>query len=144
MKTKLKAVTLAAAPDERLDLNDATKFPGFWDMFVAIFPKWKRAIVGVVISIISGLLLGAVAGSITEAVMVSAYLWSGSLFLAWMVYFLGLTIALYASLKIGKFIGRVVHDETEQELYDAAKTKIGAKINSVKSWLATKKLEAAK
>lgn len=111
---------------------------GWLDTLVMRYPRWKRAIVAFVASCVGALAAGYLIGMFLNALMVGAYIFTGSMFLVYMIYIMGLLIAMYVGSKVGKFISDAVMDDALGKKMEAIASSTK---NKVTGWFSKSKVE---
>ena len=96
----------AAQPDE------AQAFTAFFESMLPKLPSWKRVLCATVLSLVAGMAIGYVGGALIAVLMVGALALGAPMFLAQVIYVLGMIITLYLGYRAGKYIGANVFDKT--------------------------------
>jgi hypothetical protein len=73
--------------------------------------SWRRATVAFVSSLAAAGAVGYGVAAVTEVAMISAMVFTGSAFIAFVVWLIGCCIAVYAGLKISGRVARYILDE---------------------------------
>lgn len=84
---------------------------GWLDTFVMMFPRWKRATLAFVASLVTAFCTGYVVGTLFSYLMVGAYALTSSMFLVWMIYITMYIVAFYAGSKTVKFVKDFIMDD---------------------------------
>jgi uncharacterized protein YacL len=110
---------------------------GWMDTLILMFPKWKRKTVAFVASLVGAFCTGYVIGLVLNSLIVGAYMLTGSMFLVWTIYILGLCCAMYLGSKVGKKINDLVMDDMIGKKMEALATDTK---NKISSWFSKSKV----
>ena len=100
-------------------------FGEFMKMLGVQIPSWKRVLVSFVACFAAGYLIGSVASVLMDIVVTGALSVTGSMFVAWMFYAIGLVIAIYAAFCAGRAISKYILSGSIDQDFVAAKNWFG-------------------
>lgn len=87
-------------------------------------PSGKRLLASVVVGLITSMSVGWIGGYLSSALLAGVLLLTGSAFLGWIVYLLGVVLALAAGILAGNFVANYV-----------LSAKLDEHVRSAKSWV---------
>lgn len=87
-------------------------------------PSGKRLLASFVVGLITSMSVGWIGGYLSSALLAGVLLLTGSAFLGWIVYLLGVVLAVAASILAGKFAANYV-----------LSAKLDEHVRSAKSWV---------
>ena len=114
----IETVTPEAASPEQ----EAKAFTAYFESLLANMPSWKRVLCAAVLSIAGSYVVGYLGGMLTAFMVVGAIMCGASLFVAQLLYVLGIIITIYAGYRAGGFIYLNVIDKTVDAQFSKAKS----------------------
>lgn len=103
---------------------------GWINTLIMLFPRWKRSTVAFCASVVGAFLTGHALGVVLNALMVGAYMFTGSMFLVWIIYIVGLLAIMYLGSKVGKLVHDAVMDDAVGKKMEAIASSAKDKITS--------------
>lgn len=96
-------------------------FTEYVNGLMANLPSWKRALTALVVSGLVGWGLGTLAGNAIAYLTVGAIMFGASAFLANVIFWLGVIVAVYATYRASAFCYLKIVDKTVDDKFFAAK-----------------------
>lgn len=106
----------AASPEQ-----EAKAFTAYLEGLLAGMPSWKRTLCAAIISIVGTVTVGYVGGLLATYMVVGAIMCGAPLFIAQIIYILGLVVAFYASYRAGNFLFMKTIDKSVDAQFAKAK-----------------------
>ncbi len=80
----------------------------FLEMAGVQLPGWKRVLFSFVAALASGYLIGSVAAVLIDILFTGAIAVTGSMFVAWLMYSVGIIVTIYLGFKAGAAVSRYI------------------------------------
>lgn len=129
-KAKIKPTIVDTSIGETLRPEAATvtpadkAFTAYFESLLEGMPSWKRVLCAMCISMMTSLAVGYTGGYLAACLVIGALMLGAPIFIAQVIYVLGILVAIYAGYRAGAFTYIKVIDKTVDNMFSSAWDKV--------------------
>lgn len=135
-KAKIKPTIVDTSIGETLRPEAATvtpadkAFTAYFESLLEGMPSWKRVLCAMCISMMTSLAVGYTGGYLAACLVIGALMLGAPIFIAQVIYVLGILVAIYAGYRAGAFTYIKVIDKTVDNMFSSAWDKVSGLFSS--------------
>ena len=111
-------------PEAATVAPDDTPFTAYFESLLEGMPSWKRVLCAMCISMMTSLAVGYTGGYLAACLVIGALMLGDPIFIAQVIYVLGMLVAIYAGYRAGSFAYIKVIDKTVDNMFSSAWNKV--------------------
>lgn len=111
-------------PEAATVTPDDAPFTAYFESLFEGMPSWKRVLCATAISMLASVAVGYPAGYLVACLIIGAVMLGAPIFIAQVLYVLGMILAMYAGYRVGAFTYIKVIDKTVDTMCATAWNKV--------------------
>lgn len=111
-------------PEAATVTPDGKAFTAYFESLLEGMPSWKRVLCAMCISMMTSLAVGYTGGYLAACLVIGALMLGAPIFIAQVIYVLGMLVAIYAGYRAGSFAYIKVIDKTVDNMFSSAWGKV--------------------